>query len=156
MGRKKADSAPDPATMTDDELIAFHAAEKARFAAELRANLARYGTTLGPAAPTSTAAPVTQKSDSTVVPTRARTVKFEIARLNGKALESNPKWKDVRKTCPHCGKTKNVVPDFGIVVRRDWEYAASWCRDCRGKTDYRKVERRYKTKNGEPGEKREK
>lgn len=153
MSRKKTESdsaAPDPATMTDDELIAFHAAEKAKFAAELRANLTQYGTTLGP-----TAAPQpASKSDSKMVPTRARTLKFEVARVNGKALEMNPKWKDVRKTCPHCGKTKNVAADFGILVRRDWEYAASWCRDCRGKTDYRKTERRYKTKNGEPGEKR--
>lgn len=152
MGRKPSDvkSAPDPATMTDDELIAFHAAEKARFAAELRANLTRYGTTLGP----TVAPPSNSASGVSVVPSRAKTVKFEIARLNGKVLESNPKWKDVRKTCPHCGKTKSVIPDFGILVRRDWEYAASWCRDCRGKTDYRKEERRYKTKNGEPGEKR--
>lgn len=152
MGSKKIESAPDPATMTDDELIAFHAAEKARFAAELRANLARYGSTLGPGAASAPAAPPPEKSG--VVPNRGKTVKFEIARVNGKALEMNPKWKDVRKTCPHCGKTKNVAQDFGVVARRDWEYAMSWCRDCRGKADYRKAPRKYKTKNGEPGEER--
>lgn len=155
MSRKKEPEPPpvDPSTMTDDELIAYHAAEKARFAASLRENLAKFGTTLGPAA-TAPAVPLAQKSDPAMVPARPRSVKFEVMRLNGRALESNPKWKDVRKTCPHCGKTKLVVPDFGIVVRRDWEYAMSWCRDCRGKTNYRKQERRYRTKNGKPGEER--
>lgn len=59
------------------------------------------------------------------------------------------RWFSTTKTCPHCGKTKNVGKEFGVVVTRGVQYAASWCKQCRGATSYgyRTQPRRNKTKH---------
>lgn len=134
-----------PSQMSDDEVIAFYEAEKKALAARIRENIERTGSPLGASSPTPALT-----ARGLVMPARPKSVKFEVVRKG--AL--NPKWKDVTKVCPNCGKSKNVAEDFGIVARRGWEYAASWCRTCRSKTNYKKVPRKYKTKRGEPGEER--
>jgi hypothetical protein len=45
-----------------------------------------------------------------------------------------PRWKNTVKKCPHCGKEKKVDPDFGVILARGTQYAASWCRQCRSET----------------------
>jgi hypothetical protein len=50
--------------------------------------------------------------------------------------EWDPAWKKTDKTCPNCGETKRVDPDFGVRVVRDVERAQPWCRECRNKTNY--------------------
>ncbi len=51
-----------------------------------------------------------------------------------KAAAFDPKWFQILKTCPHCGKEKNVGKDFGVVIRRGVEGAASWCKQCRSES----------------------
>lgn len=60
-----------------------------------------------------------------------------IIRIAPRASKPIPaKWFKVLKTCPHCGKEKNVGRDFGIITRNGNTTAASWCKECRGKTSY--------------------
>ena len=45
-------------------------------------------------------------------------------------------WTRVMATCPKCGRTGPVLPDFGISRRRTGsERAQSWCRKCRKSGD---------------------
>lgn len=105
--------------LTDEEVLAQLTAERAereRLVREARENLAKYGTALPPVA----GAPASG-----------------IVRISPRAKRSiDPKWFRVEKTCPHCGKTKNVGRDFGTVIRRGNEDAAGWCRACRSSTNY--------------------
>ena len=109
---------PDPYTMTDREIELQIA----------RDNLARYGSTLGPAA---------------VAPIEVHRVAGTSSR---KARQFDPSWNDIKKKCPHCGKTKIVATDFGVTIRRGIEAAQPWCRQCRANTDYRKLPRKNKVK----------
>lgn len=73
-------------------------------------------------------------------------------RLPGKAKrraprKPSPEWEGVKKKCPHCGKTKLVVPDFGVVIKRGVEQSHSWCKQCRSSTHYYNQPRKYRTAN---------
>lgn len=58
-------------------------------------------------------------------------------------IPDDPKWKDIRKTCPHCGKMKAIDPGFGVRnVRGDFR-PHSWCQTCRSTTNYYKRPRKY-------------
>lgn len=86
-----------------------------------RENLKRYGSVLPPEPTTRVLEPVARKVD----------------------------WNKVEKRCPHCGITKNVGKEFGIVIRRGLESAAGWCRECRSTTNYYAAKRKNKTQNVE-------
>ena len=123
--------AVDPASLSDEQILAQLAREKAERDAlvrEARENLAKYGTALPPPEVLAASAPVVR-----IAPRAKRKI--------------DPKWYSVEKTCPHCGKTKNVGKDFGIIVRRGVESATGWCRDCRSKTNYRAAPRKNRTKH---------
>lgn len=111
---------PDPFTASDEEIRLWMARE----------NLAKYGTTTAPTAPTTMA----------------------VTRIVGRKASRviDPKWFTVRKVCPHCKKEKNVGQDFGVVVRRGIESAAGWCRQCRSGSDYRSKPRKNRTRNSTP------
>jgi hypothetical protein len=55
-------------------------------------------------------------------------------------------WTKIQAVCPHCGKTKFVLPDFGVRndrVRKR-ESRQPWCKQCRATTNYYKKPRKYK------------
>lgn len=70
----------------------------------------------------------------------------EAKRASGPPAE--PDWKRVEKKCKHCGETKKVDPDFGLIKgpRGTSRYPQGWCRECRASTNYRNRPRAYETK----------
>lgn len=130
--------AADPYEMTDAEVRLQIA----------RDNLAKYGNTIGPelvpvAPPAPFAKAPRQKREREVTAEEAEEKLFAAPR---KARAVSQKWFAVEKKCPHCEKTKKVMPDFGVVVRRGVEAPAGWCKQCRSQTDYRQRDRVYKVK----------
>lgn len=113
----------DPDELTDEELKLLIARE----------NLKRYGNPLGPP-PATESRPAETAEVKRVAPRRKK----------GKAT-FDPKWFDVTKRCPHCGKTKNVGREFGVIIRRGVEAPSGWCRQCRSETNYRALERKNKS-----------
>jgi hypothetical protein len=59
----------------------------------------------------------------------------------------DPKWKNERKVCPHCGRSKVVDPDFGVRVVRGVERPQPWCRACRSGTNYHNRPRKNRSVN---------
>ncbi len=59
-----------------------------------------------------------------------------IRRIAPRAKASiDPKWFNVVKTCPHCGKEKNVGKDFGTITKPNGTVqAAGWCKQCRSES----------------------
>lgn len=62
----------------------------------------------------------------------------------------DPKWFELTKRCPNCKKTKNIGTDFGVVIRRDVETPAGWCKQCRSLTNYRARARKNKSVHHDP------
>lgn len=128
--------------MTDEILQMLAAAKAKRRAEEIRIareNLAKYGDVLPPLDLPGVAAPAPSK-----------------AKPRGSAAgprKHDPKWDTMKKKCAHCGKTKLVGPDFGVIHRGDKEYGYSWCKDCRSSTakDYRESKKSPKTKGKRNG-----
>lgn len=130
MASKKPPDAPIKPVLTDEEVLAQLAREKAerdRLIREARENIAKYGTAIAPV-PGLTATPIP-------VPAAGEEAVRIAPRAKGKPIAA--KWFKVFKVCPHCGIEKNVGKDFGIVVRRGLESAMGWCRSCRNTTSYK-------------------
>ena len=84
-----------------------------------------------PATPAPSVAPVEQTA--TAPKRRGRVPKVRTA----------ANWRDVIHTCPHCGHTGPIDPDFGVKLVRGIAYKQSWCKNCRQKTNYHTRPRRY-------------
>lgn len=56
-------------------------------------------------------------------------------------------WKGKSKKCPKCGKTKDMVTEFGAKPQRGVYYVQSWCRTCRATMNYNNKPRKYQTRN---------
>lgn len=129
--------AADPYEMTDDEIRLQMA----------RDNLAKYGTTIAPiSTPMVAESPELAKAKTSAKRERKEAVAETEEQLFAgprKPKAISPKWFAMEKKCPHCGKTKNVAADFGVVIRRGLEQSAGWCKQCRSETDYRKLPRKY-------------
>lgn len=52
-------------------------------------------------------------------------------------------WKKETHTCPKCGHTGRVDPDFGTRTVRGIVLRQSWCVTCRATTNYRNTGRKY-------------
>lgn len=124
--------------LTDDEVLEQLMREKAereKLIRDARANLERYGSTLPPLE-VSVTKPATRvrgqpPPDTGVV----RVTATGRGRGNAKRVPGI-EWFNVFKVCPHCGEEKNVGRDFGTVIRRGRETAASWCKKCRANSNY--------------------
>ena len=69
----------------------------------------------------------------------------ERRKIDPKSIDA--RWKKVKHTCPKCGHTGPVNPDFGIRVVRGVERLQSWCADCRAHTNYYQSARKNRTVN---------
>lgn len=67
-----------------------------------------------------------------------------------RAPEPEPDWRKVKKTCPHCGKSKFIDPGFGFAMKRGVRRPQSWCVDCRAQGNYESKPRKYNTVNASP------
>ena len=68
-------------------------------------------------------------------------------RVASERTEKPKDWSKETHTCPNCGETKPVLPDFGVKVVRGKERKHSWCRRCRATTNYYQAKRKYKTRS---------
>lgn len=60
-----------------------------------------------------------------------------------RATKPAPVFKEGRKHCPHCDKTK-LITEFGTRMHRGVETVQSWCRQCRSGTNYHAAPRAYR------------
>jgi hypothetical protein len=48
--------------------------------------------------------------------------------------EAFPQFAGEKKSCPRCGRTGDILEEFGIRLSRGKHIPASWCRKCRSET----------------------
>lgn len=72
------------------------------------------------------------------------------------APQSEKEWEIANrgktKKCPSCGKTKDIIEEFGgrrqSAARPNW-YTHGWCHACRSGTNYHAMPRKYHTVNSD-------
>jgi hypothetical protein len=84
---------------------------------------------------------------------RSRVGEHPAKRVAADPGPEEPDWEEVEKKCPHCGRKKMVIPDFGLKPpdRHGRRFAQSWCRECRSQTNYHTRAPVYRTRNNPHG-----